>query len=125
VLVNDVIASGVTCGVWNNASDSFNGFINFFNLQRQSKSVGLLGAIVKKGLETGTGLASDRWVDVASKAEITCSPKEVKKVIAEAIDSGLPLRQPSVERLPDILASLGFFPSRSDGGYSYKFIPPK
>lgn len=118
-LVGDVIASGLSTGVWTSLEAAFSFFEAYFDFREKAKE-GIYEAILIDTLVELSGIPQKEWVSCPSSVLIEVDPKVLKLRIEYHVDSGL-IPKVKTDQLQLDVRALGWVVASKGGKYIYRF----
>lgn len=122
ILVADLMATGITVGVWEDLPTASQQFAELFAKNKGKKT--LLEMVVIEALEGCLGAKSSEWLELSGHMKLQILPKNLKMAIEPAILDGV-IPRPPLARIQEILAQQGFVVGNSPStGIVYRYLSP-
>jgi hypothetical protein len=119
-LVVDVIASGLSTGVWDSLNEALAFFEKYFDFRERSKE-GIYETILVDTLAELSGIPAKEWASSPPSILVEVDPKNLKARMDSHTESGLiPKIKP--EQLQLDVRALGWGVTPKGGKYIYKFV---
>lgn len=119
-LVSDVIASGLSTGVWDSLSEALTFFEGYFEFREKSKE-GIYETILVDTLAELSGIPHKEWATSPPSILVEVDPKSLKARMDSHTESGL-IPKVKPDQLQMDVRALGWGVMSKGGKYIYKFV---
>ena len=119
-LVVDVIASGLSTGVWDSLSEALTFFETYFEFREKSKE-GIYETILINTLAELSGIPHKEWASSPPSISVEVDPKSLKARMDSHTESGL-IPKVKPDQLQIDVRALGWGVIPKGGKYIYKFV---